>query len=86
MNEPTIQPVPPVKTPLQTLNELTPKPNQYDPKDIRNLIGLIQNVNAVPTGFPKTFWESIKIYESGATYRLYIFSQASNAWRYVALT
>lgn len=71
---------------LENLNKATPQPGQYDPKDIRNLIGLFETVAVAPIGFPKTFWQSIKIYENGATFRLYIYSQTSKTWRYVALT
>jgi len=83
MNEENTQPK---KTPLENLRDFSPKPNEYDPKDVRNLTGLFETVSAAPTGYPKTFWGSIKIYENGSTYRLYIYSEGSKTWRYVTLT
>ncbi len=77
---------PTAKTPIQQLNEITPLPGSYDPKDVRAIIGLLETVSTAPTDFPKTFWDSIKIYESGGTKRLYVYSQGSKTWRYVALT
>lgn len=71
------------KTPLQQLNENGAAPKR---NDLRNIVGLIDAVTAIPTGFPKTFWDSIKLYESGATKRLYLYNQRAKAWRYVALT
>lgn len=57
--------------------------------DVGDLAGFIEVVSAVPTGVPKLFWESVKIYSSGGTRRLYVYvidSTGSGAWRYTALT
>lgn len=59
------------------------------PVDVASLAGFIEVVSAVPTGVPKTFWQSIKVYSSGGTRRLYVYvtdSVGSGAWRYSALT
>lgn len=71
---------------LENLNKATPAPGDFDPKEIRNLIGLLETVAVAPSGFPKTFWQSIKIYENGATKRLYIYSQTTKTWLYTALS
>ena len=43
-----------------------------------------QPLATVPTFIPKNFIEQIQFYESGATYRLYIYQ--NGAWRYTTLT
>ena len=83
MNE-NQDPKKPNNNPLNKLNESTN--NDFIEKDIRNIIGLIETVSVIPNYFPKKFFDSIKIYESGTTYRLYIYSQTSKTWRYVALS
>lgn len=53
---------------------------------IRNLTEFIEVVSVVPTNTPRNFYEQIKIYISGATYRLYVYNYSNNVWRYVTLT
>lgn len=53
---------------------------------LENIIGLIKTVSVAPTHTPRNFFEQFIIYTSGATYRLYLYDVANNAWRYVALT
>lgn len=43
-----------------------------------------KHTSTVPTGAPRNFAEQIVIYESGGTYRLYVW--VNSTWRYVALT
>jgi hypothetical protein len=43
-----------------------------------------QPLATVPTFVPKNFIEQIQFYESGATYRLYIYQ--NGVWRYTTLT
>lgn len=43
-----------------------------------------QPLATVPTFIPKNFIEQIQFYESGATYRLYIYQ--NGVWRYTTLT
>lgn len=43
-----------------------------------------QPIATVPTFIPKNFIEQIQFYESGATYRLYIYQNGT--WRYTTLT
>ncbi|MEW6606070.1 MAG: hypothetical protein AB1414_01280 [bacterium] len=44
----------------------------------------LKTVATVPTGEPKNFFEQFVLYESGVTYRLYVY--LGNTWCYVALT
>lgn len=43
-----------------------------------------QPISTAPTFTPRSFAEQIQFYENGATYRLYVYVNAT--WRYVALT
>ncbi len=43
-------------------------------------------VSAVPTKAPRNYYESIVIYNSGATYRLYVYVETTGLWKYSALT
>lgn len=52
---------------------------------LENIVGFIETVSAAPTGVPKTFWDSIKNYSNGGTYRLYVYVQGVG-WKYTALT
>lgn len=61
------------------------KPLGEDPKRVENLLGFIETVSTAPTGVPKTFWDSIKNYSNGGTYRLYVYVQGVG-WKYTALT
>lgn len=54
--------------------------------DIQNIINFIQVVSTAPTATPRNFWEQIKLYINGSTYRLYIYDNTTNNWRYAALT
>lgn len=54
--------------------------------DIQNIINFIQVVSAAPTATPRNFWEQVKLYINGSTYRLYIYDNTNNAWRYATLT
>lgn len=53
---------------------------------IKNLTDLIEVVSTVPTATPKAFYDQVKIYISGGTYRLYVYNYVNNVWRYVTLT
>ena len=54
---------------------------------IESIFGVFSNVTAtIPTKVPRNFSQSIKIYSSGATYRLYIYDTVSASWRYATLT
>jgi len=55
-------------------------------KDISNITGLIKTTSVIPTKTPRIFQEQLLIYISGATIRLYIYSNSDNTWHYVALT
>lgn len=56
--------------------------------DFANLQGLIEVVSAVPTHTPTNVYDQVKIYVSGATYRLYICDYTTHpvTWHYVVLT
>jgi len=43
-------------------------------------------VSSVPTRAPRDYYESIVIYVSGSTYRLYVYDEKNSAWRYSSLT
>lgn len=52
--------------------------------DLADLVGFLQLVTAAPTGTPKTFWDSVKLYDTGGVRRLYLYVNGS--WRYCVLT
>jgi hypothetical protein len=57
--------------------------------DVNTLAGFFEVVSTAPSLTPRTFWDSVKLYSSGGTRRLYIYvtdSAGSGGWRYVALT
>lgn len=56
------------------------------PNFLKEMIGSIETVTAVPTGKPTNFINQFKFYSTGATYRLYIYDAKNNAWRYTSLT
>lgn len=43
-------------------------------------------VASVPTAAPRNYYESIVIYKSGTTYRLYVYEENNQVWKYTALT
>lgn len=43
-------------------------------------------VSTVPTKAPRNYYESIVIYKSGATYRLYVYEENNGVWKYATLT
>lgn len=53
---------------------------------IKNLTDFFQVVTAVPSAVPQSFYDSVKFYSTGGTYRLYIYDYTNNAWRYATLT
>lgn len=61
------------KTPFSTQPE-KPKGPVNDIR-IEDIIGSIQTVLVAPTGIPKTFWDSIKLFNDSGTYYLYIYMQ-----------
>jgi len=60
--------------------------NPFDFIDLKNITSFVEVVSIVPAGFPKTFFDQMKIYINGGTYRLYVYDYANNAWRYATLT
>lgn len=77
------------KTPLQNtlgqLNQEPVKPSVGFKVDLREIASIIEVVSVVPSGIPKGFWDSVKIYKSGATQRLYVYANGVG-WLYTALT
>lgn len=59
---------------------LNPVPRAQD------VFGMFQTVTAAPTKTPRNFFEQVKIYSSGGTFRIYIYDTVSNAWKYATLT
>jgi uncharacterized protein YcfL len=51
-----------------------------------NVNGLFETVDTAPTHTPKNFYDQIKIYVNGATYRFYWYDANANAWHYVTAT
>jgi uncharacterized protein YcfL len=49
---------------------------------IQNLTDFIQVVDAAPTHTPRSFWDSVKIYNTGAVYRFYWYDNVNTEWRY----
>lgn len=53
---------------------------------LNTFFGNIETVTTVPTTTPSNFEQSIKIYVSGGTKRLYLYDTTNNAWIYTTLT
>lgn len=47
-------------------------------------LGFLRVVSTIPTEPPKNNFQKIKVYSSGATHRLYVWT--SGGWKYVSLT
>ena len=56
------------------------------PTELRGLDGLWETVDTAPTLVPRNPFEQFKIYQNSTTYRLYIYDNKNNAWRYCNLT
>ena len=55
-------------------------------RNVANIEGFFETVSVVPTHEPKTFSESVKIYENSGVKRLYIYyasSKATKGWMYI---
>lgn len=72
-----------IVTPNKTLTEQPPA--GLNTVDIRKILSLLEVVSTAPTGTPRTFYESIKLYSNTGTYRVY-FYLAGVGWKYTALT
>lgn len=48
--------------------------------DVIDLIGLIPTVSAAPTYVPTKFQEQFRIYQNGATKRLYVYNTLNALW------
>jgi hypothetical protein len=48
--------------------------------DIVDLNGLIPTVSAAPTYIPTKFQEQFRIYQNGATKRLYMYNTLNSIW------
>lgn len=72
-------------TPLQQrLNNPAAKiPKEERTENVRQGFRL---VSAVPTKAPRNYYESIVIYKSGTTYRLYVYEENNGVWKYATLT
>lgn len=62
------------------------EPTFNQPNFLKEAIGIIDTVTAVPTGKPTNMLNQFKFYSSGSTYRLYIYDAKNNVWRYTTLT
>lgn len=60
--------------------------NPAPQNQLRNVFGNFEVVSTVPTETPIRLEQQIKIYVSGATYRLYIYDNVNNNWKYSSLT
>ena len=58
-------------------------PKETRPEDIRQGF---RRVSTVPTAAPRNYYESIVIYVSGGTRRLYVYDEVTATWRYATLT
>ena len=56
------------------------------PNFLKEAIGIIDTVTAVPTGKPTNMLNQFKFYSNGATYRFYVYDAKNNVWRYSSLT
>lgn len=71
---------------LQQGQSISNYDNNLNYLNIKNITDFIQCVSAIPTATPKNFWDQIKLYSSGGTYRLYVYNYIDNNWRYATLT
>lgn len=62
------------------------KPDINPVQRAQDVFGMFQTVTAAPTKTPRNFFEQVKIYSSGGTFRIYIYDTVSNAWKYATLT
>ncbi len=74
-----------IMTPLATLNAQPERPAAGFRVDIRDISSTIEVVSVIPSATPRGFYESVKIYKSGGTKRLYVFA-AGVGWLYTTLT
>lgn len=51
-----------------------------------DIIGLFETVSVVPTLIPTKPYDQIKFYSNSTTYRLYMYDQINQVWRYASLT
>ncbi len=51
-----------------------------------DILGIFDTVSVIPTATPSSFYEQIKIYTNGTTYRFYWFDVKNNIWHYVTAT
>lgn len=85
-NNRTIMPTQPMNVERHAIVKRGEAPVIPNSQHILNLQGLFETVDTAPTAVPKTFYQSIKLYANGATYRLYIYDSLNQAWRYATLT
>ena len=76
-----------IMTPARRLNQggVDLEPAKGVKVDLREIGSFIEVVATIPSGLPKTFYDSIKIYISGGTKRLYVYA-GGTGWVYTALT
>lgn len=53
---------------------------------LKEMIGSIETVTAVPIGKPTNFINQFKFYSTGGVYRLYIYDAKNAVWKYSSLT
>lgn len=73
------------KTPLQTRLD-DPSKKVVRKERTEDLRAGFRVVAVVPTRAPRTYYESIVLYVSGATKRLYVYNEVAGTWNYTALT
>lgn len=56
------------------------------PVNLQDIANFFPTVDTAPTQQPKKFFDQIRLYSSGGTYRLYIYDTTDKAWRYASLT
>lgn len=64
------------------------KNNQHIEIDT-DFYGLLQSVSVDPSTLPlvpKSLYDQVQIYKSGATLRLYVYDGGNQAWRFATLT
>jgi len=66
-----------------------PEPTEFQitqQSNFRNIYGMFETIDAVPTGEPIKFSEQIKIYTNSTTYRLYWYDSLNKTWHYITAT
>ena len=70
-------------------NEIEPIDDTINPMpklNIPNAFNMFQTVTSAPTAVPTTWQNQIQIYSTGGVWRIYIWDNTGQVWKYATLT